>query len=231
MGKTAPARRHGGSKGRGRAVLAALAVAVVALGIRPAAAQGVDLAGRTLDFRILRDGGEIGHQSVVFATAGPALAVTTKIAIRYRFLFLTLYRFDLDSIETWRDGRLVALATGTEDNGERYRVRARRDGDGVVVEGQKGEWRAPADVAPSSLWHRAMIGRSPLLSVRRGDPLAVRYRRIGRETVDVGGRAVLAEHVRVEGELERDLWFDDDGLLVRIRFEGDDGSEIVFALE
>ncbi len=231
MKKTALARRKGCSGGYVRAALTVLAVAVLALGLRPAAAQGVDLAGRTLDFRILRDGGEIGRQSVVFATAGPALTVTTKIAIRYRFLFFTLYRFDLDSIETWRDDRLVALATGTDDNGERYRVRARRDGDGVAVEGQKGDWRAPADVAPSSLWHRAMIGRSPLLSVRRGDPLVVRYRLIGSEMVEIGGRAVPAEHVRVEGELERDLWFDGDGLLVRIRFEGDDGSEIVFALE
>ncbi len=237
MRRSAPARpkarAKAGWRGTGRrAVLAALALAVLlAPALRPAAAQGVDLAGRTLAFRILRDGGEIGRQSVAFSAAGQALTVTTKIAIRYRFLFLTLYRFDLDSVETWRDGRLIALATGTEDNGEHYRVRARRDGDGVAVEGPEGVWRAPADVVPSSLWHRAMVGRSPLLSVRRGDPLAVRYRLIGRETIDVGGRPLRAEHVRVEGGLERDLWFADDGLLVRIRFEGDDGSEIVFALE
>lgn len=200
--------------------------AVPGLAAEPRAPDGL-----VLDYRILRNGSEIGRHRVEFSHTGEGLTVSTRIRIAYKFLFITLYRFELDAVETWQGGRLIALDSTTDDNGERYSVRAVADGTGVGISGARGEWTAAADIAPSSLWHRDMVEREVLLNVRYGDALAVGFAELGRETVPARGGEVTATHYRVSGDLERELWYDADGLLVRTRFEADDGSEIDYVLQ
>ena len=41
----------------------------------------------------------------------------------------------------------------------------------------------------------------------------------------------LATHLVVSGELERELWYDDDGILVHLRLVARDGSTIEYFLD
>ncbi|WP_367272434.1 DUF6134 family protein, partial [Parvibaculum sp.] len=42
--------------------------------------------------------------------------------------------------------------------------------------------------------------------------------------------AVAATHYSVTGKLNRELWYDDKGVLVQVKFDGSDGSEITYVL-
>ncbi len=186
---------------------------------------------RVLEYRILRKGGEIGLHRVEIRNLGDRLTVDTQVRIAVKFAFITFYRYALDARETWRDGRLVALESVTDDDGKRYAVSAVAEGGVVRVDNGGAGWTAPATIVPSSLWHRDMLETNLLLGIKRGNPLAVSVTEAGRETVTVRGRPLSATRYVVSGDLSRELWYGPDDMLVRVRFfTGRDGSEIVYVL-
>lgn len=187
--------------------------------------------GLALEYRVLRDGVEIGRHRVRFSHRDDVLIVETEIRIAVTFLFVTLYRYQLDARETWRDGRLIALVSTTDDDGDLYAVNAVANGETISVEAGAYSWTAPATVVPTSLWRRDMARGTLLLGVKQGEPIAVVFDEVGRETVPARGGEVEATHVVVSGELERELWYDGDGMLVRLRLVGRDGSNIVYVLQ
>ncbi len=202
---------------------------VAALFAAPAVARAPD--GLTLEYRILRNGSEIGRHQVSFAHDGDAMTVKTVVRIEVNFAFITLYRYTLDGIETWRHGRLAELRTTTDDDGDLYAVHAVADGDSIVVDTGGDTWTAPATAMPSSLWHPDLARGPLLIGVEQGERMVVAVEEVGRENVPARGGEVSAIHLVVSGELERELWYDDDGILVRLRLLARDGSEIVYVLE
>lgn len=207
----------------------AVAVAVVWL---PAPAQAIAPDGLRLEYRVLRDGFEIGRHKVLFRHDDDAvMTVETEIRITVKYFFLTLYTYRLDASETWRGDRLVALASVTYDDGDAYTVNTAPQGDGLLINVDGNSWTAPATIVPTSLWRREMAQGSLLLGVERGDAIAVAFEEIGRETVIAGGVEVSAIKVVVSGELERELWYDDQGMLVHMRLTGRDGSTITYELQ
>jgi hypothetical protein len=185
--------------------------------------------GMRLDYRVLRDGFEIGSHKTLFRHDGPEeMTVETEIRITVKLFFITLYRYRLDSVETWRGDRLVALESSTDDDGDLYAVRAIAEGEGLVIDGVENRWTAPATIMPTSLWRREMAQGSLLLGVEQDEALAVAFREAGRETVTAGGGEVSATKLVVSGELERELWYDDDSILVQMRLIGSDGSTITY---
>ena len=188
--------------------------------------------GLVLDYRVLRDGFEIGRHKVLFRhDGGGTMTVDTEVRITVSLLFITLYRYRLDATETWRGERLVALESTTDDDGDLYTVRAVAEGDGVRIDAGAESWTAPAATVPSSLWRREMARGLILIGVERGEALSVVFREIGRETVKAGGAEISATKIVVSGDLERELWYGEDGFLVHLRLIGRDGSTISYELQ
>lgn len=207
-----------------------LLVAVVAIGVFcPAQAAVPD--GLELHYRILRDGFEIGSHKVSFRHDDELLIVETEIRITVKLLFITLYSYRLDAVEIWRGDRLISLQSATDDDGDFYTVRAAVDGDRLVIDAGSESWNAPKTIIPSSLWHRRMAQGSLLMGVEQGEAMAVTFQEIGRETITAGGVDVAATKVVVSGELERSLWYDDQGVLVHLQLTASDGSSIVYVME
>ena len=67
--------------------------------------------------------------------------------------------------------------------------------------------------------------------VERGEALSVVFREIGRETVKARGAEISATKIVVSGDLERELWYGEDGFLVHLRLIGRDGSTISYELQ
>ena len=167
-----------------------MAALVLMLFTAPAHTQvpdGLVLNGLALEYRVLRDGAEIGRHRVRFSHRDGQLIVETEVRIAVTFLFVTLYRYELDARESWRDGRLVALASVIDDDGDRYAVNAVSDGETISVEAGANSWTAPATVAPSSLWHRGMARGALLLGIEQGERIAVAFDEVGREAVTARG--------------------------------------------
>ncbi len=170
-------------------------------------------------FEIRRDGAAIGSHDIVFERHGDALHVAIDIEIEIRFAFITLFRYRHRNREVWRDGRLVALDSTTDDDGRRHRVRVRATAAGLRVEGTDGSFLAPPDTLPTSYWNPETVARDRLLDTQHGRMVDIRITPAGQEPVTIDGAAVPSRKYRMSGDLELELWYTPEGRLASIAFE------------
>jgi hypothetical protein len=193
---------------------------VVAAGLVFAGPLGAALhSAEQIAFRVLRDGEPFGRHSVVFRREAGDLHVEVDIRLEVKLLFVTVFRYRHTNREVWRDGRLVAIDTRTDDDGERYWLRGRANELGLAVEGSSGSFLAPGDVMPTSYWNPRTVERTQLLDTQRGRLIQVDIRAAEVETVAMSGRRVDARRYRVTGDLTLDLWYTADGAWAKTSFE------------
>lgn len=179
-------------------------------------------------FTVLRGGTPLGHHKVMFRREADALHVEIDIELEVKLAFLTVFRYHHRNHEVWQDGRLLAIAAETDDDGERYWLRGRAEGAGLRIEGSGGSILAPADIMPTSYWNPETVNRSRLLDTQRGQLIDVDIEPVGRDIVTLANGPVPAQRYRMTGDLTLDLWYTADGKWAKISFEAR-GVEVVYA--
>lgn len=190
------------------------------------------LYGEELKFVVERNGRNVGAHVTRFARAGERLEVVSEMQIEIDFLIFTAYRFAYRSTDVWCGNRLESLQAFRDDNGEKQFVQAERAGDQVLVSDGQRDLRAPANIMPTNHWNAAVLSRDRVLNTLTGDIDRVQIEPLGPASITrADGQTLEAQHYRYTGEIEADVWYDADGRWVGLRFEGKDGSEIVYRCE
>ena len=206
----------------GRQYIVALA-AVCFLAFGSLAGEAAEQGAKDLNFQVLRDGAPMGRHDITFERVGEELHVKVAIDLEVTFAFLTLFRYSHRNHEIWKDGRLLAIETETDDDGEAHWVRGRAEGDAFAVESSSGFFQLPADVIPTSYWHPDTVKQSQLLDSQHGRLLDLEMRPV------VGASLPDAQRFAVTGDLDLDLWYEATGELAKIAFEAR-GSTIDYRL-
>jgi len=169
-----------------------------------------------IDFTVQRNGAPIGSHAIAVRRDGRETTVEVAIDLEVKLAFVTVYRYRHRNTETWRDGRLVAIETTTEDNGTRHAVSGRATAEGFRVQSDAGTVTAPADIVPTSYWNPETVRRTRLLDTQRGRILEVAVTpaaAAGMTSRDPGRR------YRMTGDLALDLWYGPGGVLAKLAFE------------
>lgn len=189
-------------------------------------AGAVPPASGALDFRILRNDGQIGTHRLGFTRAGDALTVRIESGVRVGLGPITFHRYAHRATETWRDGRFLQYESETDENGTAGRTLIQRAEDGVWAEGRLApRYRAPDGALPLTHWHRAML-EGPMISGQTGELLRPVVRWWGRSTVLTGAGPVAADHAQLSCNPDLETWYDTDGVWAGIRLTARDGSTI-----
>jgi hypothetical protein len=212
--------------------LAAIAV-LLGLFLPAAVSAAIVPASGRLDFTVLRNGSPIGTHVLKFSDQGPrtSVAIHTDIAVKIPVIGIALYRFEHKGNEVWNNDRLVKLWSETNDNGVAKHVSAAASGGGLQVNGSAKTWQTAGPVIPASLWNPHLVQQGTLLNTLDGSRMAVSVRFAGEENVQAHGATVRARHYVVNGELKRELWYDENWTLVMVRFTADDDSDIRYVLQ
>ena len=197
-----------------RTLLAALALTLTAFGPAHAApAASVPSSGR-LAFDVMRNGRDIGDYVVTFRGQGGDMTVdvATDVSVKVPVIGVSAYRFRQTSTETWRGGRLVALASQTDDNGTPHKISV-----------------GATSLVPASLWDADILAAGQVLNTIDGSTDQISVSNLGTETIATGQGPVQATHYALRGDLKRDLWFA-GATLVHVRFAAEDGSQVDYVL-
>ena len=173
-------------------ILIFVAFAALVVGVSAALATPSVPASNALTFDVIRKGKDIGDYTIRFQPSGNALTVRLKTDVAVKVLGITAYSFTQDSTEHWTGGKLTALSSVTDDDGEQHSIKL-----------------GASAILPASLWNAAIVKATKAIN-----------------TID--GRKMT--HYRLSGDLARDLWYDADGVLVKVAFVGDDGSKVEYRL-
>jgi hypothetical protein len=191
--------------------------ALAAFSLSTAATASPSDAGR-LVFDVTRNGHAFGQHSVTVSSAGEGLRAQSRVTLRANVGPLTVFRLEQTCSETWRNGVLAGLNCSTLKDGRRTQVRAELRNGRLRVIGADGENWFPLGAIPTSWWTRPPAGTTTLIDTETGEPMRVRVTRMGRETIEVGGRRIQADRIRVQGTLTADLWYDAHGRWVGCAF-------------
>jgi hypothetical protein len=183
---------------RAAAMLPAMVLLAAVLPIP--AADAAQVLPQKLEFDVVREGTVVGRHRITFHQEGGKLLVHSKLAIQVKVLFVTAYRYEQTREEVWRDGRLIAFTSTTDDDGTRYAITGAAGPKRIEVTSGKESWTLPADSLPASYWNMSMVaGHSPLVDPQSGKVLDARFIKVGQETVEVGGEKIAATHYAIAG--------------------------------
>jgi hypothetical protein len=177
---------------------------------------------------VRRGDASIGTHSVRFRRDGDDLIVDIDIALEVRFAFVTVYRYRHTNRETWRNGRLTAIDARTDDDGDRFFVRAVSNGDGLRIESNEGTAMAPPETLSTSYWNAGTVRQSRLIDTQFGRLASVTSTPVGTRSVMTAAGPVRAECWRVSGDLQLEVCYDAQGAWVGLDFEAR-GSRITYA--
>ena len=163
--------------------------------------------------------GEIGRHVITFSCQGDDLVVETEISGEVTLLSLPIYKIAGTYREVWRGDRLISFDSRLNDNGEKFEVKARAKGDHMLIDRRRGLIEAPATIVPDHHWNFAVLDRTLLFDARRGKLRHVQVEPAGKEALLIGGREVEADKYRMSGDLERVLWYGEDGSLLQSQLE------------
>lgn len=130
--------------------------------------------------------------------------------------------------EVWRDGALAELTTDVNDYGKPIEVDIDQTAQGPTVRGPAGAIPVPAGLVPSTLWSIEMTKGQPVLDLGSGRILSPHFAEGALEPIEVAGADAQARHVTASGDLVRDLWYADNGLLVREQYVDSKGRLLDF---
>jgi hypothetical protein len=164
-----------------------LALSLFALLPAPAGAET-----RRFDFEVRRNGSPIGTHVAVVERDGDDIRVQVALDLAVTFGPFTLYRYKHRSSERWRGERLLAVEADTDDDGTKLWLRARAEGDTIVVEGPDGRQVSAADTLPSSYWNPRLRSAKAWIETHWGILAPVRIKRGAPVTVTLAGREVRA---------------------------------------
>lgn len=186
--------------------------------------------GPALDFMVLMGGSKpVGTHKIQFINKNKELHVDIDIEIEVMVAFVRLGYYRHRNHEVWRDDRLVAFKSWTDDNGDVSEVSGRITDEGLLVEGPAGEIVAPADILPTSYWRADTIERDRLLHTQHGKVVEIEVTPIGDADVVDGGRTVPAAGYRLRGGVDADLWYDENDRWVKVAFSVR-GADFEYAL-
>ncbi len=179
---------------------------------------------------VTRNGREIGAETISIERQPERLLVNLAVHLQVKILGITVYRFDQDSTEAWRDERLEQLSSQTLDNGVQHRVQVSRQAATLQLQADHASLAVDATSLPGSQWYEPRFHSATLIHNVDGRLLHVTAQQLGTEKIQLGRAQIEAHHYRFSGDVTDEFWFDADGVLVQRRLIASDRSVVEFTL-
>lgn len=175
-------------------------------------------AAQPISYVILKDGEPIGHETLAITKDGDQTTVEVRTETRVKVLFLD-FHYSHRREEIWRAGQLQHMVADTDDDGTIHHIEVTRGRGGTTLTLDGVVKDMPDEALPLSLWSKAILDRKILYGVSDAAPYHVTIQSLGAGSVAHNDQETAAERYRISGEVERDLWYGSDGLLLKTTFE------------
>jgi hypothetical protein len=206
----------------------ALALATASFLLAASPAFAAPPPGGVLDFTVLRNGSEVGRHEMLFRNEADGLKIDIRTNVAVKVAFITAYRFEHEGHEVWQGGHLARLWSKTNDDGTKHVLDVTAGGDNLVVMADGKEPEKSSTTIPASLWNERIVQQKNILNTLDGSRMSIQVADLGTETVLVKNTRVPARRYVISGDLQRELWYDAQNVLVKVRFKAKDGSDIEY---
>ena len=168
-------------------------------------------------FRVLLDDKPVGSHRMDIRFNGDVTQVDIQASLDVKLLFLSVYRYQHVNTETWYQGCLQSIESTTDDNGELYQLKARRNAENLIVENGQEFQMLQGCVRSFAYWDPGLLQDDRLLNAQTGEYQPVEIKELGEESIIVSSRPTLARRLQlVTDEDVIDLWYQQDNRWVAL---------------
>ncbi len=148
-----------------------------------------------------------------------------------RFGMLGMNAYQQHEEESWKADCLTRLDTRTEEKGNVTTVAGRLEADGFVIEGPRGREQLGSCVMSFAYWNPRVLKQTHLVNIQTGAWTPVTVHTLGKESIDVRGTSVAADHFRIDTERNRiEIWYSPAGEWLGLRSTTRDGHVLTYRL-
>jgi hypothetical protein len=194
--------------------------------VLPKSIEPISLYGEEIFFDVYREDSKAGFHWVKFIKMGERLGVESNFQLKIDFLFFTAFQYDYQSTATWANGQLHRLNATIDDDGELFSVLAVRKSDLFQLNVPDGVVSVDAPLYPTNHWNPAVVEQVRVLNTLTGKINNVQIKAQNKEFVLTENGTIEATRYAYSGDLETEVWYDDAGRWVKMRFKARDGSTI-----
>ena len=152
------------------------------------------------NFKVLLDDKLIGQQRFTLKTEGDKRVLTSVADFNVKLLGISVFRYHHKNNEQWSGDCLVSLQSSTDNDGTPLAVKARKEGEQLLVEAS-GNSSAKLDgcVMSFAYWNPLMLKQTRLLNAQNGVYEKVRVELLGQIKVEAQGKTVDATCYTISG--------------------------------
>lgn len=186
--------------------------------------------GQAVNYGIFRNDKPVGQHTVEFRHGETGLQVLVESRIVVSILKVPVFKFNYNAEEVWQAGKLMSVATTVVEKGKTKSATLTPDGaEQTLVDTDGNRTRASLGFT-SNHWHPGVLQNTTLFNTLTGRANRYTLTEVGQETLEVANSQIDATRYRYSGELNSDVWYDNQGRWVRLQFSADDGSVIEYRL-
>ena len=187
--------------------------------------------GQSVLYDIYRKNKKIGEHTLQFTNTDNRLLVEIESKIVVTVLKVPVFRFNYQSTETWVDGQLQSVNAATDNNGKKHQVSAERAGGDMTLRDKKGDTTTAKIAFTSNHWNSKVLSADRMFNTLTGKASDAVFVTTGVETINLGDDAdstIEATRYQLTGKVNTDVWYDNTGRWVQLRFKGEDGNTVEY---
>lgn len=174
---------------------------------------------QTRTFKVSVDGADRGTLTMLLSQHSDGTeSMRGQAELNFNFIVYK-YRYSSSGTEIWKSGRLIQLANEADYNGDKYVVQASAQQQELAFDVNGESQSTAADVWVTSYWNEPeaqKVGQQlSLLTADKGLLLTGTLQRVGVEPISVADESVNATRYQIRGDVDVDLWYDDEHRLIR----------------
>jgi len=185
-------------------------------------------------YDILNDGAPIGGAWINFAREGTRTKVSTLIKVKVTLLYLIpLLNYRHQSEEIWEMGLFQSFEGKTVDNRREVAIRIKPNGHSLKVNrnGEISEVEVP--LFSQVIWCKETLKHAQLFSPLKGRMKAIHTEDLGETQITIRGQTHQAQafaltKMRKGKTVRTDIWYGDDGVILKARFPSKRDTIVTF---
>lgn len=186
-----------------------------------------NLYGKKIQFDVIRDGKIVGQHTTHFQVQADKLVIETQMNLKIKVFSISIYSFNYEATEIWKNDLMTNLDVTVLDNSERKIINAFSVTDGFSIKGPAGDFKISGPIISTNHWNVNVLKERRVLNTITGAVNQVQITNKGRERVSVKKGHLIATRYDYTGDLTNtSAWYDNEGRWVKLRFIARDGSTI-----